>query len=309
VSEFILNLARRSAGLSLEPQPLPPAPALLAGPARPATGLERDTGLGEELLPPAVEPGSSVPAAGLCAVPAPAAQTAVPGRPDGVEHAVMPSTAAAPASPMAASAWRSTATDEAGVPERSLGLMNAPGTPVSGPVTARTGAPAMDPLAGSEQPPAAGPPRAPLPVAAPGPQRGPEAPAVRSRGSSTAPPSPGPEAGRDPGPGTVSPPLIEARIEPAVLPPHSKRLARRGGHPETVVIEPRISGPDRGRRAGREPVSTGPPVDTESREVHVRIGTVELRAAPPPPAPPRPAEGSQGFDRYTLLRSYVFAER
>lgn len=48
---------------------------------------------------------------------------------------------------------------------------------------------------------------------------------------------------------------------------------------------------------------------SEPRPIQVRIGTIEVRAStPPPPAPPR-APTPHGFDDYVLLRNYVSWER
>lgn len=57
------------------------------------------------------------------------------------------------------------------------------------------------------------------------------------------------------------------------------------------------------------PLTPRPPAAAkpEPRPVHVRIGTIEVRAttpSPPPPAPP-PSSAPQGFDNYVSIRTYT----
>jgi len=51
-----------------------------------------------------------------------------------------------------------------------------------------------------------------------------------------------------------------------------------------------------------------PTAQAEGDSIHVRIGTVEVRATTPPPAP-SPAPAPQGFGDYAAVRSYVGWER
>jgi len=68
------------------------------------------------------------------------------------------------------------------------------------------------------------------------------------------------------------------------------------------------------RRRSSTSTLSGKPSGTSSvpQPIHVRIGTVEVRANTPPNAPPpepRLAQGPSGFDGYAMIRSYMSWER
>jgi hypothetical protein len=45
--------------------------------------------------------------------------------------------------------------------------------------------------------------------------------------------------------------------------------------------------------------------EAETPRIEVRIGRIELRAAPPPAPQPPPAPARRGFDDYALARRYL----
>ena len=92
------------------------------------------------------------------------------------------------------------------------------------------------------------------------------------------------------------PPGPLAQVEPA---PVSSSVATR----QASVIRPEPAQP-----AELAPLLRRPTAQPEQDSIHVRIGTVEVRASVPPPAPP-PAPLHQGFEDYAMIRSYVGWER
>jgi hypothetical protein len=87
-------------------------------------------------------------------------------------------------------------------------------------------------------------------------------------------------------------PLAQATPTPVASPVRQASVIRpEPAHP--AVLPPLL------QRANTPP---------ERESIHVRIGTVEVRATTPPPASP-PAPQHQGFDDYAMIRSYMGWER
>jgi hypothetical protein len=116
-----------------------------------------------------------------------------------------------------------------------------------------------------------------------------------------APPAPRPE------PSQVTVPVLLPESVPStetLSPPKAENPALPIPQAALALPSPRNPEPALPPRPRAEPVATEPPEPAEPR-IEVRIGRVELRAAPPPAQPPAPSRERRGFEDHALARRYL----
>lgn len=292
MSDFLLNLARRSAGLapvvrarsvplasmpsdgpgdleaiggarSSEP---PPAPAAVVTPAG-ASPVAVDTPQSEATPTPLAAPSAS--AATLVVQRAPLLASAAPASPAPATPAAVPESAEPAPAPAAPREW---ATLEPAGADRAATVVEP---------TPQAAQPAASRWIGEP------PPEAQVTMVVPAP-----------RGESDHSMAATPQVAPDPTVAPERPTIIERVVEPAA-PAALERAA--------VLVEPAPAA-----ATGRAALAWSEPI--EERTVHVRIGAIEIHATEPPssalvataPAPAAPqASPATGFDDFARLRSYA----
>jgi hypothetical protein len=301
VSDFILNLARRGAGLApvvaLQP-PFTPASAPDVGTAhateprseraprdedRPELQVRVEPPSSQAQVSPAAAPPSPVPAPPT--PPPPQARTSPLPPPAGISDV-------APA--------------QEPVPQPTEPAVPRPEEESAYPTTAAE--PQSSPLQHT---------RPPAPLTAPMPRA---EPAVQISGEPFSPAPSRPAAQPQPTPLPTQPETNLAAMPTAVRPTlaHETRGASEGEtvahvQPATPPMTPArqaiIKPAPASERPFALPTMMGPTVTpSEPRPIQVRIGTIEVRATTPPAPTPPPAPKPQGFDNYLALRTYANRE-
>ncbi len=349
MSDFLVNLARRSAGLAPVMRSRPAPAAESAGDAVGETGIAEIAMPGESASPPAVvvmphampPSPSAVPTSEARRQPIAAPLAASPAAV--VQRAPLAAPNASPAPPP------SPVMRAAGL--TPVAISPAPAAPEPAQVVTAAAPPSAEPIAIEPRGesrieirhpavahPHADPPKDAAPVAQPDPLAPPgavvpsasagpraiepraeshseiEAPVIRHLHADfreEAPPlaPPGPQALREREVVHEETRVVERLVEPAaafVIEPAPARLTE----PAVLTLEPA----PRAAAATAPPRPEPPAERTAERTVHVRIGAVEIHAAPPasaplPPTPPAAvapqAAPAGGFDEFARLRSYA----
>lgn len=304
MSNFVLNLARRGAGLAPAVAFRPPFVPFFA----PNLGTAHTT----EPEPATAEvPTHSGPAPAVVSVPPPrpATPAETPHQPPQSPH---PSSSSQPRAGTAAPRSQSSQPVEPATPQPgqraslTAAELQTPTphhtpTPASPPVppprieptaqvsgdTRKSSHPADSPaIAAAQSPPAESAPRPQAPRRALG-RSEPDPTTTQAATRTTLMP----EAREAPEPEAI------AKVQPTMPP------ASRVTHPPVITPAP-VQSP-------MFPIPAEPTVSpSEPCSIQVRIGTIEVKASTPPSPPvPPPAPTPQGFDDYALLRNYVNWER